>query len=336
MRLSTLAALACLTVCNGAARAETLRFATIAPEGTAWARELNAFARDVETHTNGAVRVKWYFGGIAGDEGEQLERIRRGQLDGATSGGPMCETLAPSMRALRILGLLTTPAEATTVVTRLINRLAQEFHTHGFVLLGTASVGPHVLFTRRPVRTFDDFKAHKFWVWDKDDVMRLELPLLGVRFEPSSLYEAARAWEQGRVDGFIAPASVALAFQWSALAHYVTELRLDYITACVTVSERTFDALSHDEREALRGAGAKLAARFSDLSTTTDAALLDRLFARQGLQTVPPSITLRSDFHQAAMQARDRLASRITEPALLAQILGILADYRAEHAPNNN
>ena len=60
----------------------TLRFASVAPEGTGWAREFKAFARDAEAFSNGQVRVKWYFGGIAGDESVVPERIKRGQLDG--------------------------------------------------------------------------------------------------------------------------------------------------------------------------------------------------------------------------------------------------------------
>ncbi|MCA1664398.1 MAG: hypothetical protein LC659_09050, partial [Myxococcales bacterium] len=67
-----------------AAPAETtvLRMAAIAPEGTSWARELKAFARGVEKATDGALRVKWYLGGVAGDEAEELARVERDQLDG--------------------------------------------------------------------------------------------------------------------------------------------------------------------------------------------------------------------------------------------------------------
>src|SRR5438270_13701597 len=106
MRLAALV-LASSLVAGFAARADevTLRMGTMAPEGTAWARELNAFARDVAARTNGQVHIRWYFGGISGEEPTMGERIRRGQLDGAASGGPLCETLAPSMRVMRVVGL---------------------------------------------------------------------------------------------------------------------------------------------------------------------------------------------------------------------------------------
>src|SRR5271170_6030812 len=82
-----------------------LRMAAIAPEGTAWARELHALARDIEGQTDGRVTMKWYLGAIAGDELTSVERVRRGQLDGV-GGALFCTRLAPSLWVVRLAGLL--------------------------------------------------------------------------------------------------------------------------------------------------------------------------------------------------------------------------------------
>src|SRR5206468_969252 len=64
---AALVALALAWAAPSAAEPVTLRLATIAPDGTAWAREVRAFNRDVEALTHGQVRFKWYLGAIAGD-----------------------------------------------------------------------------------------------------------------------------------------------------------------------------------------------------------------------------------------------------------------------------
>ena len=64
-----------------------VRMATPAPEGTGWAREIHAISREVEAATHDGVKLKWYLGGIAGDELQMGERVRRDQLDGVGSGG---------------------------------------------------------------------------------------------------------------------------------------------------------------------------------------------------------------------------------------------------------
>jgi len=146
--------------------------------------------------------------------------------------------------------------------------------------------------------------------------------------------DAYRAYDEGRVDGFIAPASVALAFQWSALARYVTDLRLDYITACVVVADRAFDPLSPRARDVIRSASGKLAVRFSDIGVEQDAMLLHGLFSKQGVTTVPVDPRLATEFFELARATREKLDPHLVSSSLLARVLGILADFRATQATN--
>jgi TRAP-type transport system periplasmic protein len=307
----------------------TLRMGTMAPDGTAWARELNAFGREVATRTRGQVRIKWYFGGISGDEPAMGEHMRSGQLDGAASGGPLCESLAPSMRVMRVVGLLTTDSEAAFVASRLWSIFEAEFHNNGTVGLGTATLGPHVLFSRTPIRSLAELRRSPMWVWDRDDVLRAELRSFGANLVALPVADALRAYEERRVDGFIAPASVALAFQWSAAARYVTDLRLDFITGCVVISDRAFDPLPLEARDVIRSAGSKLSVRFADISRQQDAMLLNGLFRKQGVTTVPVDPRFATEFFELARATRETLDASLVPRALLLRVLGILADFRA-------
>lgn len=329
-----LAILALCVAAASSARADevVLRLGTMAPTGTAWARELNAFAREVESRTNGQVHVKWYFGGISGDEPGMGERIRRGQLDGAASGGPLCEALSPSMRVMRVVGLLTTPREAGYVAGRLWPVLEKEFHKSGVVGLGTATIGPHIIFSRTPIRSMTDFRNTRLWIWDRDDVLVAELARFGVKQVPLPVGEAARAYEEGRVDGFMAPSSVALAFQWSALARYVTDLRLDYLTGCVVIAERSFDPLAPAQRDAIRSAAGKLSVRFAEIGLTQDEMLMNGLFKRQGVTTVPVDPRFSTEFFELARTTREHLDDKLVSRALISRVLAILADYRVASA----
>jgi TRAP-type transport system periplasmic protein len=315
------------------ARGETepvvIRMATMAPGGTAWAREFNAFAREVAQQTNGAVHIKWYFSGIVGDEPSMGQRLARGQIDGLASAGPLCERWAPSMRVLRVVGLLTTPSEATYANDRLRPVFLGEFHKSGVVPLTIVPIGPHILFSRTPIRSLLDLRRAKLWVWDRDDVLRTELDAFRVPTVPLPIEQAAAAFDDGRVDGFIAPASVALAFQWSAHTSYVTDLRLDYFTGCIVLADRAFDPLPAATQAILRQAGAKLGVRFAAVSLQQDAALLGGLFARQGVKHVPVTPGFAAEFFELARATRDRLDERLVPHDLLMRVLAILADFRA-------
>jgi TRAP-type C4-dicarboxylate transport system substrate-binding protein len=328
-----IAALLVLALAAPAARAEprVLRLATAAPEGTQWAREAHAFARTVEIGTQGRLRVKWYFGGIAGDEVQMAERVRREQLDGVASGGMLCTRVARSMRVLGVLGLFQSRQEAQYVRARLKPALDDEFARGGFTNLGELGVGAHVLFTREPVRTLAELRHTRVWIWDLDEVMRDTLAAIGVPAVPLPLHEAARAFDDGRLDGFVAVPNAALAFQWSTQARYLTALPVSVLSGCILLANRAFDALSPDEQQVLRLAGAQTTTRIDDVGRDTDEALLGGLFARQGLHPVAVSDTLQSEFLDAAQAARVRLGEKLVPDALMLKVTTWLADYRAEH-----
>jgi TRAP-type C4-dicarboxylate transport system substrate-binding protein len=308
----------------------TLRLATVAPDGTAWARELKAFARDVAAQTNGALNVKWYFGGIAGDDVQIAERIKRDQLDGVASGGMLCDRVSPLMRAMHVL--TQERDEATWVLNRLNPQISEEFKRAGFVYLGGAGLGPDVLFTREPVRTVSELKHNKLWVWDLDDVMKLQLPEVGVTAVPLPVTEAARAYDDDKVSGFVALPAAALVFQWSAQAKYVTDLRLGFVTGCVLLADRAFDLIPPQHRELFRSSGAKLQMRMQDLGKQQDDQLLGGLFQKQGLKPVSVSETFRAEYDQAAHSAQQKLGDKLVPKAQLDRTLQVLGEYHREHA----
>ena len=308
----------------------TLRMSTIAPVGSGWARELSAFARDVEASTEGSVRVKVYYGGIAGDEFEVLERIKRDQLDGAI-GSEMCVRIAPSMKVTRIVGMFASREESAYVVTRLKPLLDQEFLRAGFINLGEATLGPEVLFTRTPVRDMTDLRRLKLWIWDLDGALAMQAQALGLHVQAAPIEKAGKLYDERAIDGFIAIPTGALAFQWSAQVRYLETLRLSYRNGCLLYSSRAFDALGIDQQRIVRASAAKLRARMEDLSARQDDQLLGGLLARQGLSAVPVSEQFRFEFFDAARETRQRLGAKVVPAQLLDQVLSWLADYRAEH-----
>lgn len=333
MRLTSVVfvAAAWCSLVAGVATAEpvTLRFATVAPEGTGWARAFNAFSREVDTSTHGQLRVKWYFGGIAGDEATVPQRIKRGQLDGEAA-SITCANIAPSLRVLRVVGMFRRREETHAVIAQLRPRLDGEFRKAGYVALAVTWFGTDVAFSRTPIRTLDDLRRTRLWIWNLDPVWSVEMKALGMHTVALPVEDAGRAYDDGRIDGFLALPSAALAFQWSARAHYVSDLAIASMPACTVVSSEAFEALPFDSQTALRAAAAKATLRFEDLDGAQEDALLGGLFERQGTQLVHASPTFRAGFLELALAARESLPESLLPKALVTKVLGWLSDFRAE------
>ena len=169
--------------CSAAVAGEeqTLRIGSIVPDGTGWARGLRAMAREVDAKTGGALKMKLYLGGIAGDELEMMDRVRRGQLDGMLSGSVACETYAPSLRVARIPGMLETWDEASFVLGRLRPLIEDEARRNGFTYLGDAVIGPSILFLRTAVHDLAEIKRQRLWILGHRAYPRRRLARDGVR-----------------------------------------------------------------------------------------------------------------------------------------------------------
>jgi TRAP-type transport system periplasmic protein len=306
------------------------RLATSAPDSTSWAKEMRAFARDVEASTDGQVAIKWYMGGVAGDEKEAMERIGRAQLDGMAS-GITCAQVAPSMRALNLPGIIQGRDEANYVSQKLQPQFAAEAQQNGFALLFTAGLGPTLVFSRAPVRTMNELRTTKLWRWDLDEWGVVASRAMGMPVYPGSLEDAARLYDEGKTDGFTTMPSAALAFQWSTQARYITPLPVGYVQGCLLLANRAWDRLSQRQRDAVTSAGAKCAHRFEEIGRDQDAQLMGGLFERQGMKVVPLSPALRAQYFDAARAAREKLGDKLLPRALLDQVMRLLADYRAEN-----
>ena len=77
----------------GAQAATVIKIATVAPDGTAWMREMRAGAEAVKKRSEGRVEIKYYPGGVMSDEPSVLRKIKIGQLQGrAFTGGEFSQT----------------------------------------------------------------------------------------------------------------------------------------------------------------------------------------------------------------------------------------------------
>jgi TRAP-type C4-dicarboxylate transport system substrate-binding protein len=308
-----------------------IRIGSAVPEGTAWAREGHAFARDVENATVGKVRIRWILNGIAGDEMQMAERVNKGQLDGVGSGGPLCLKLAPSMRITRLVGLTRDRAETNYLLGRLKPTLDEEFDRAGYVNLLETLLGPELPFTREPVRTLDDLKRQRLWMWDLDEVFQTVLRSLGAHPVPLPLDGADTAYQGGRTDGFLAIPLAALAFQWSAHVRYLSDLPVGFLTGCLVVAHRSLDAMPVEVRKEVHAAAAKFQARLEEIGSQQDRMLIaGGLFAHQGLTRVPVSDELRRAFDDVAQKVRAAVEDRLVPAALRRRADEWIAQFRRE------
>jgi TRAP-type C4-dicarboxylate transport system substrate-binding protein len=126
-----------------------------------------------------------------------------------------------------------------------------------------------------------------------------------------TLAEAGPAYEERRIDGFIVIPQAALAFQYSSMAKYYTDLETAFLPGCLVVRTASIDQMTYREQTALLEEAAKLKVHFEDAGTRMDEQLLGSLFIKQGLQNVPMSAGFREDWLRVAREAYVKLRDEL-------------------------
>jgi tripartite ATP-independent transporter DctP family solute receptor len=255
--LAAIAALVAGNVLARSARAEepvVLKLATVAPDGTPWAEQLQRFKARVEAEAPGRVRLKAFLGGTLGDETTTVAETRRGTIAmwGGSTGA--LGSVVPELQLLELPYLFRTNEEADHILDEVVfedfRKLLAE---RGYVLLFWAENGYRSMGTKfGPVHTIADLKGRK--MRSQESSVHLETyRALGASPVPISVTEVLSGLQTGVVDGFDNTPLFAFAASWyQGVKHYTVTDHI-YQPGVVVISKKVFDGLAPDLQKVLVG-----------------------------------------------------------------------------------
>ena len=96
--------------------------------------------------------MKFYAGGVAGDERDAVRKMRLGQINGAAVTAIGLGLIQPEVRVLELPMLINNYDELDYVRNKLDADLRKKFEDKGYVLLGWGDVGPVHIFSNIPIK----------------------------------------------------------------------------------------------------------------------------------------------------------------------------------------
>ena len=130
--------------------ATVIRFASLAPPGSAFMKVMKAWNRSLKEGTEGRVELRFYSGGSQGDERDFIRKVRAGQMDAAGVSTTGLGMVARPVLVLASPGLITEYEQLERARTSLNDRFAKLFDSNGFVLLNWGEAGKNRLFSMEP------------------------------------------------------------------------------------------------------------------------------------------------------------------------------------------
>src|SRR3990170_3921820 len=115
--------------------------ATLAPEGSSWYRVLQEMGEEWKKVSGGAVSLRIYPGGVAGDEDAMIRKMRVGQIQAAAITGIGLAYLERSFYALHIPMMYASDEEFDYVRDRYAPVLERKLEEKGFIVLNWGDAG---------------------------------------------------------------------------------------------------------------------------------------------------------------------------------------------------
>lgn len=228
-----------------------LKIASLAPKGSSWMKSFEQTNREIKKATGGAVALKIYGGGVMGDEGAMVRKMRTGQLDGGAVTNVGLGDIAPELLVLQLPLQFKNYKELDYVRDQMSPTLEKILAEKGFVLLHWGDVGFNYVFSNSPIAKPDDIKKTKMWVWDADPISKKVMDVAGVNGVLMGVPDVLPSLQTGVIDAFGNSPYGAVALQWHSKATHVTNLKLAMVIGGLVVSKKSWDEIPAEHQKAI-------------------------------------------------------------------------------------
>ncbi|MEZ4402484.1 MAG: TRAP transporter substrate-binding protein DctP [Kofleriaceae bacterium] len=331
-RLGLATAVAASLTAAGTARAENieLRMATLAPEGSSWMKILGKGGAEIDTKTEGRVKLKYYAGGVQGDERDAVRKINLGQLDGAAVTSVGLSMVDESIRVLELPRMFASAEELDYVSDKMWPYFQKKFEKKGFKLGDRGEVGWIYFMSKSEMKSLNDVKKAKVWLWGDDGMVKAMYRKLGVSGVPLGVPEVQPALSTGRIDACYSSPLAAVALQWNTSVKYMTSMPMSYAIGATILKLDVYNKIGADDLKTITKITQGMQ-RTLRKQIRRDNESAKKQMIRKGVKVSETPADMIADFDKAAEAVWAEQAGKMYSQAELDMVKKYRAEYRAKH-----
>ena len=315
----------------GSAMAQTLKIATLAPEGSFWMVEMRAGAAEIKERTAGRVNFKFYGGGVQGNDNQVRRKMRVGQLHGATFTSGALGGFAQDAELYSLPLTFQNMDEVLYVRERMDQQLRDLLESNGMINFGIAGAGVGYLMSNKPMATLKDMSGEKTWVQEGDEIAYAAFKSLGISPVTMPLTDVLTGLQTELLDSAAVSPVGAVVLQLHTKLSYITDLPLSYVYGALIIDAKPFGRLSAEDQAVVREVMEQIYRKIDAASINDNSEALAAL-QQQGLELVKPEQSEIPKWREIVAESNRQLAAKgVISQARQDEMMGHLADYRANH-----
>ncbi|MFN7133700.1 MAG: TRAP transporter substrate-binding protein DctP, partial [Myxococcales bacterium] len=249
----------------------TVKLGTLAPDGSAWHNLLKDMAEQWKKASNGAVELKIYAGGKAGNEGDMVKKLQIGQLHAAAISVIGLHDIESGPQAASTPGMIANDKEWDCVFDKLTPTYEKKLDDKGFVVLSWGDTGWARIFTRRDdARTPAALKGMKIFAWAGDPHAARAWETVGFQPVVISSTDILPSLSTGMIEGFATTPIMAMTARWFEQAKNMPDVNWGKLPGATIITKSTWEKIPAEHRpklmEIARATGAKINTEVAKMS----------------------------------------------------------------------
>lgn len=330
-RFCSLALVLLVTSFGATARAQTvIKIATLAPEGSSWMNLFHEWGRNIETHSGGKLKIKFYAGGIAGDERDAVRKMRLGQLNAAAVTAIGLGLIQSEVRILELPLMVKTYAELDYIRNAMDADIRKKFEEKGYILLGWGDVGPVHIFSNIPLKSKADLAQTKLWAWTDDPIVKTMFKQLGSNGVPLGVPDVLTSLQTGLINACYGSPLSMVALQWYTKVKFMTSMQLSQAVGATVITKRDWDKLAPDLQKILVDDSKTMEVKLLKTIRSDNEKALASIKA-SGVQVIETPPAMQKEFEEQALALRPILEKDpvVYTHEFRTKVEKLLADFRA-------
>jgi TRAP-type C4-dicarboxylate transport system substrate-binding protein len=317
---------------TGQAQAIQIKIATISPEGSVWMEKMHEGAEELARRTDNRIEIKFYPGGVMGDDKAVLRKIRIGQLQGGAFVSGSLSQFYPDNQIYSLPLFFRSFKEIDYVRGYLDQKIIDGFEKGGFVIFGIAEGGFAYVMSTVPIHSVEDMRQQKVWIPDNDSMILEAIKAFDITPIPLSIADVRAGLQTGLINTVTTPPIGALALQWHTQIKYLMDEPFLYIYGVLAVDRKAFKKISPGDQQTFREVMGEVF-KVLDRRNREDNIKAVEALHKQGIEFIKPSSEALKKWRKDASEIPNRLvkAGKLSEE-MLDSLENLLKEYRLKES----
>jgi TRAP-type C4-dicarboxylate transport system substrate-binding protein len=305
-----------------------IKLGTLAPNGSTWHTLLKEMGQKWKEASGGKVNLVIYPGGVVGNEGDMVKKMRIGQLQAAALTTIGLHEISPDPQGVDVPMMVDSWPTLDYVMERIAPRLEKAIEAKGYVVIYWSEVGFVRFFSTKKFETLKALQdGAKVFTWEGDPASAEAWRAGGFHPVVMSSTDIVPSLQTGLLDTVSMAPLYAFTSRVFERAKFMIDVPWAVLTGAMVVKKEDWEKIPADIRPKLIELAREYGKKISIEVRRMDAEALDNM-KKQGLVVVAPSDAAK--FQSAAESTYKVIRGRVIPESTFDEVQRLVKEAHAK------